>query len=409
MMDLVRTTKRRLMWFFAVLTMLFLLLFVVAAYLTVSQSVMKEKEDELMAMLSDKSLSRLIHEAEEPHEKPFNHNLFAIVGTSGNILEKQGDGIEAMIDGWTPNILETKEVDQDNREYLLAGKPVRGGGYVYSGVDVTEQKRVLNRLFMVLLILTILFTFAATLLSFIMAGKAIRPIIKSAERQRDFVNDASHELRTPLSILSAGFEILEEEKDRLSDFSRQTVDDLSGEVRRMSSLVNDLLVLARADSGKLVLEKKVLNLTNLVSRSVRSFSRIVEVDGISLTTDLKEEVYLKGDEDRLQQLLYLLLDNAHKYNVQDGHVHVSLKETGSEVILTVEDGGIGIAQEHQDKIFERFFRVDLSRSRTHGSNGIGLSIAAFIVEAHNGKVLLESKVGQGSCFTVVLPGLSNEY
>ena len=405
---MVRTTKRRLMWFFAFLTMLFLLFFVVVTYLTVSRSIMSDQEEKVVDMISEESLSRLIHEAGEPHEKPFDHNLFAVVGTSGNVLEKHGEGIEAMIDGWRPNMLETKEVDQDNREYLLAGKPVRDVGYVYSGIDVTEQKRVLNRLFMVLLILTILFTFAATLLSSIMAGKAIRPVIKSAERQREFVNDASHELRTPLSILSAGFEILEEEKERLSDFSKQTMDDLSGEVRRMSSLVNDLLVLARADSGKLVFEKKVINLTNLVSRSIRSFSRIVEGDGISLTSDLKEEVYLKGDEERLQQLLYLLLDNAHKYNVQNGHIYVSLKEANSEVILTVEDEGIGIAPEHREKIFERFFRVDLSRSRAQGSNGIGLSIAAFIIEAHNGRILLESKVGQGSCFTIILPGLSDQ-
>lgn len=399
---MINKTKRRLMWFFTMLTMLFLVLFVAVAYLSVSQSIMNEQKEKAVDMLTDESLSRLIHEANEPHER-LDHDLFAVVGASGIVIKSQGDGIEGMIDGWNPDQLETKEVDQDNHNYLLAAKPLREGGYVYTGIDITEHKQVLNRLFTILLILMAVFLFAATLLSYFMAGKAIRPIVHSYKRQQEFVNDASHELRTPLSILSAGFEIIQEEKDRLSNFSKETVDDLASEVKRMSSLVNDLLLLARADSGKFVLEKELFHLTHLASRSIRSFTTIVTAKGISITSDLEADVYFTGDEQRVQQLLYLLLDNAYKYNVEDGSIHVSLEVIDSEVILSVRDEGIGIPSEYQDKIFERFFRVDQARSREQGSNGIGLSIAAFIVEAHNGKLIVESEIGKGSCFTVVLP------
>ena len=405
MNSMVKKTKRRLMWFFAIITMLFLLLFVVLTYVTVSHSIMSDQKEQVVKMISDESLSRLIHEAGEPHEKSFDRNLFALVRTSGEVLEKEGDGIEEMVADWKPASLETKETDWNNREYLLAGKAISGVGYVYSGVDVTEQKVVLKRLFMVLLILTVLFTFAATLLSFFMAGKAIRPIIQSVESQREFVNDASHELRTPLSILTAGFEIIEaEDGDRLSDFSKQTVEDMSGEVRRMSSLVNDLLVLARSDSGKLVLEKERFNLSELIASSIRSFATIAEVEGIAITSKLEKEVYVVGDKERLQQLLYLLLDNALKYNVEGGSIHVRLSERDAEILMSVEDTGIGIAPEHQQKVFDRFYRVDQSRSRNQGSNGIGLSIARLIVEGHEGRIEVNSTIKKGTSFTIVLPG-----
>ncbi len=403
MNNMVKKTKRRLMWFFAFLTMLFLILFVVMTYVTVSHSIMSDQKEQVVKMISDESLSRLIHEAGEAHEKAFDRNLFALVRKSGEVLEKEGDGIQEMIADWKPTSLETKEIDWNNREYLLAGKAISDVGYVYSGVDVTEQKNVLKRLSTVLLMLTVLFTFAAMLLSFFMAGKAIRPIIQSIESQREFVNDASHELRTPLSILTSGFEIIEaEEGDQLSDFSKQTVEDMAGEVRRMSSLVNDLLVLARSDSGKLVLEKEQFNLSELIASSVRSFSRIGEAKGVSFTSKLKNEVYVVGDKERLQQLLYLLLDNALKYNVEGGSIHVQLSECDAEILMSVEDTGIGIAPEHQQKVFDRFYRVDQSRSRNQGSNGIGLSIARLIVEAHEGRIVLNSTIDKGTSFTIIL-------
>ena len=105
-----------------------------------------------------------------------------------------------------------------------------------------------------------------------------------------------------------------------------------------------------------------------------------------------------------KQLLYLLLDNALKYNVEGGSIHVRLSERDAEILMSVEDTGIGIAPEHQQKVFERFYRVDQSRSRNQGSNGIGLSIARLIVEGHEGRIEVNSTIKKGTSFTIVLPG-----
>ncbi|WP_171016903.1 sensor histidine kinase [Pseudalkalibacillus caeni] len=399
---MIKKTKKRLMWIFAILTMLFLLLFVVIAYIAVSNSILSDQKEKAIEMISNKSVSHLIHEANEPYERT-KGSLLAVVTPTGEIVHRHGESIDNIIKGWTPDSLESREIDEDNREYLFVAKPIEAGGYVYSGVDITQQKEVLNRLFTVLILLTVLFTFAAMGLSFLMAGKAIGPIINSFKRQREFVNDASHELRTPLSILSAGLEILEEEEENhLSEFSRQTVNDMSAEVRRMTSLVNDLLLLARSDSGKLVLVKEKFDLSGLVSRSVRAFSKVVQDNGLSITSEIQENVHMSGDRERIQQVIYLFLDNAVKYNQKNGTIHVRLTSTEKKVYILVKDSGIGIPPEHLTKIFERFYRVDKARSRNLGSNGIGLSIARFIVEAHGGNIEVNSTVGEGTSFLIVL-------
>ncbi len=404
MNSMIKKTKQRLMTIFALLTMLFLLLFVVIAYLAVSHSILNDQKEKVIEMISDKSLGHFAHELEEPGEKGMNGKVFALVTTSGEMVEKHGEDVEKIIKGWKPTDLETQERDAGNQDYLIAAKPIRHFGYVYTGINITPQKEVLSRLFAVLLLLTVLFTAAAMGLSFLMAGKAIGPIIRSVERQREFVNDASHELRTPLSILSAGLDILNnEERDKLSDFSRQSVDDMSDEVKRMTSLVNDLLFLARSDSGKLVMEKSEVDLSELVTRTIRSFSSVVKENHLTMTSEIQEGVHFFGDVERLQQLLYLFLDNAVKYNQTNGWIQIGLTATEKKIRITVQDNGIGIDLEDQKKIFDRFYRVDHSRSRTLESNGIGLSIAHFIVQAHGGHIEVESKVGEGTIFTIIFP------
>ena len=397
-----KKTKQRLMWLFAILTMIFLLLFVVIAYVTVSRSVLSDQKEKVTEMISDESIVHLLHESNESHDREMKVKLFAVVDSNGNVLKEEGDHIDQLIEGWTPESQVIVEKDEAGRDYLMAAKPV-GDGYVFTGMDITQQKEVLKRLFVVLLLLTILFTFAAMILSFFMAGRAILPIVKSAERQREFVNDASHELRTPLSILSAGFQVVEEEDHLLSDFSKQTMHDMSGEVKRMTGLVNDLLLLARSDSGKLVLEKEEFNLTDLISKSVRSFTKVAEEHHLSITDDLQENVRFIGDKQRIQQLIYLFLDNAVKYNCEKGSIEVKLSEAEKKVRMSFIDSGVGIAEEHKRKIFDRFYRIDKARSRTMGSNGIGLSIADYIVKAHKGHIEVDSTLGKGTRFTVVLP------
>ncbi|UOQ44552.1 ATP-binding protein [Halobacillus salinarum] len=404
MNPIIKKTKQRLMWLFALLTMLFLFLFVVIAYITVSRSVLSDQKEKVKEMVSDESIAHVLHEREEPRERVMNGNAMLFVTKDGEVIQQRGQNIEPLINEWMPSSLEIKEMDGTNGEFLIAAKPIGEAGYAYGGVNISQQKDVLKRLFIVLVLLTLVFTGVSMLLAFFISGRAIQPIIRSTKRQREFVNDASHELRTPLSILSAGFEVLESEnKEQLTPFSKDTLQDMEGEVKRMTALVNDLLFLARSDSGKLPMNKQTFNLSELVIQSVRSFSRVADENKVNITTDVQQDVLFYGDETKIQQLLYVFLDNGVKYNQAGGSIKVELNTSNKNLTLKVIDTGIGIAVEHRSKIFERFYRVDKARAREKGSNGIGLSIAAFIVKAHEGIIQVESEEGEGTCFTLIFP------
>ncbi len=224
---------------------------------------------------------------------------------------------------------------------------------------------------------------------------------KAFENQRRFVADASHELRAPLATLQGNLELLERAAN-LSEAERRAVwRDIRDEVRRLGRLVSDLLSLARAEAGQ-GLHLLPVELDRVVTDVLRSMRN--EVAQHRLVVEHLEPVQVMGDADRLRELLVILLDNAIRYTPPGGEIRVGLGHTpGPEVALSVADTGIGIAPEDLPHIFERFYRADKARSRATGGTGLGLAIARWIVEAHGGRIEVESQPGQGSRFTVRLP------
>lgn len=220
------------------------------------------------------------------------------------------------------------------------------------------------------------------------------------EGQRRFLDDAAHELRAPVTSLLGNLELVERARDLPEAERAEIITDVRIEAERLARLVNDLLVLARADAGqrpRLV----AVELDRLVVAVVREARPIA--DGVALGVGALEPVVVGGNADRLQQLLLILVENALRYTPPGGRVSVTLGRQGSEAILSVRDTGIGIDPEDMPRIFDRFFRADPARARIAGGTGLGLAIAKWIAEVHNGRIEVESTPGVGSVFRVVLP------
>jgi signal transduction histidine kinase len=217
--------------------------------------------------------------------------------------------------------------------------------------------------------------------------------------QRRFVADASHELRTPLTSIRGNIGFLRRVEDMEPADREAALADLTSETERMSRLVNDLLTLARADSGQ-HLPKTTVQLLPLV-REVARQARFLGDGEVEVSVDQVDEASLQGDSDHLKQLLLILADNAVKFSLPGGRVSLAARRQNGRLRLEVADSGVGIRSEDLARIFERFYRADPARSP--GGAGLGLAIARWIVQEHDGSISVQSMPGQGSLFTVDLP------
>ena len=224
---------------------------------------------------------------------------------------------------------------------------------------------------------------------------------KAFQRQKQFTSDASHELRTPLAVIEAE-STLALQKERPSSDYQQSLEIISQESRQMSSLIDQLLTLARADAGKEQWNFTEVNLGKLITNLSTDVEVLCQEKGLSFQLGQTQDLVVKGDEARLRELFMNLLDNAIRYTPAPGTVSVSLRREGQMAVVAIMDTGIGIPAEDIPFIFERFYRVDKSRSRAEGGSGLGLAICRHIAEAHGGKIEVESQVGAGSTFSVWL-------
>jgi heavy metal sensor kinase len=225
---------------------------------------------------------------------------------------------------------------------------------------------------------------------------------KAFQRQKQFTSDASHELRAPLSVIEAE-STLALQNERPANNYRQSLETISQEARQMSSLIEQLLALARADAGKEQWNFTKINLGKLITNLSADAEVLCQEKGLSFQLGQTKDLVVKGDEARLRGLFMNLLDNAIRYTPAPGTISVSIRREGQMAVVAVKDTGIGIPAEDIPFIFERFYRVDKSRSRAEGGTGLGLAICKHIAEAHGGKIEVESQVGAGSTFSVWLP------
>jgi heavy metal sensor kinase len=222
-------------------------------------------------------------------------------------------------------------------------------------------------------------------------------------RVTQFTADASHELRTPVSLIRTEAE-LALRRSRAEAEYKESFRHILLEAERTTSLIEQLLALARADSGREELHIQQVDLRSMMGGVVDGWRQVSTMQNLQFTTNIGDQsTFVMGDETLLRRLVDILLDNAFKYTPSPGSVHLSLEQKAENAVIVVQDSGVGIAKEDQNKIFERFYRVDKARSREQGGTGLGLAIARWIVIQHRGTITVESRPGEGTTFRVQLP------
>ena len=365
------------------------------------------------------------------------------------------DSSQSLLYGENPVTVESREISLENAviqklkvegvQYYIFDRKLDGDGLDglwLRGVVSEEQTRAemssITRLSLVLMPLLLIL---AVIGGYIVAGRMLRPIRKISETaeeigngsdlkkridvgagqdelhqlaagfnsmferldqafeiEKQFTSDASHELRTPVAVILTQCELILEEEKQPEEYQR-ALKVIERQSRKMSKLIQDLLMYTRLEMKTDKYRKEMVSFSKIVA-SVCEDMTLIRKHGITLTSQVQEEVDFPGNQLLLTRLLINLISNAYRYGKENGHIWVKLEKTASEVRLSVEDDGIGIAPEEQEKIFRRFYQAD--SSRTGEGTGLGLSMVKQIAEFHGGTVTVESVPGKGSIFTFLM-------
>lgn len=445
--DVFKSTQGRLTRIYSGLLLLFLILFSVIVYSVLYVSLLKNQEQELQTLVDQEA--RFIEDYLVTNEKSdlrgfqnqeivfagVNQFFYYVINSNGEILmgsesdqrlrpallrllgdrghgddeiRKETMEIEMSLGGRGKlREFNPPELKQNIRLMIASHSIYENGQYLgqlYVGKDITFAYQLFKWLLIILLIIGIIFIGVAIFMSAVMSKRAMIPISKAFARQREFVADASHELRTPLSVLLSSVDAMEMTIDtKKEDFAGKLLSNMRQEVKRMTNLVSDLLTLARSDSNIIERRTETFDYLPHAVKAIESVRPLADSKKIALHLEAPERIMIVGDPQRLSQLLYILLDNAIKYTPDGGDVRLVLLEDGHELCIKVQDTGIGIKKEDHHRIFERFYRADKSRSRQMGGHGLGLSIAKWIVETHQGTIKISSEIGNGTTFIIQIP------
>ena len=230
--------------------------------------------------------------------------------------------------------------------------------------------------------------------------KAAEESQKSELIRREFVANVSHELKTPLTSISGFIETLQDGAAEDPEIRTKFIDIIAIETARLKRLIEDLLVLSDIESRR-DSDQQEFDVKTAIMNTVEALRPIADDKHITILMDLDEGCSIRGSVDRFRQMMVNLIENAIKYSDKDSRIWVNAKDKDGQLTISVRDEGIGIAPEHHDRLFERFYRVDKSRSKKAGGTGLGLSIVKHIAVLLGAKLSVESQVGEGTTFYVI--------
>jgi signal transduction histidine kinase len=276
-------------------------------------------------------------------------------------------------------------------------KAEKAYGQIIVFAEQTIEMRILERLTNISIIAAGVSCVVLFTLSLILTGWIIAPVKLAFDKQRRFTSDASHELKTPLTIISANVDVMQNE---IGDNGR--IAHIKTQIARMSKLIQNLLLLSKTEDGEAEAVKSQFNLSSLALNTALEFESLAFENGKQYSYDIAENISIVGDEGRIKELINILIDNALRYSVDSGIIKISLSLANGHPRLSVYNTGNGIAEDEKNKIFDRFYRSDVSRARETGGFGIGLSIAKAIVDAHKGNIKVIGEYGKWVEFAVRL-------
>jgi signal transduction histidine kinase len=422
-----RRSRRRLTLFYSLTMFCFLFVLLFGVHKSMEWAVASEQARELMDTANDVAYAQafliqhreLLFDDGSVYTGSRDRLFFYVFDTDGRMLNfsRSSFFIEPFIldtiAGWKVAagdvaVFNKKSDNGQETNIMMTAHPIIVNGelqgMVYVGKDVTAMYNGLKKATYAVAFLAFFALAIATMAGHIMSGKAIVPMREAYEKQRQFAADASHELRTPLSVVMASADLLENDPSITSPFLKQVIADVRDEVKKMTKLVSDLLVVARSDNQALKLKMQKINMAAVIKQTLRLMQPLAEKKNICFHSEGLQAADIHADEQKIKQLVLILVDNAVKYTPENGSVTVTLDAVHDKdkIKLSIRDTGIGIPKEDQERIFDRFYRVDKARSREMGGNGLGLAIAQEIVNLHQGKIFVASEPGKGTIFTVVL-------
>lgn len=275
-------------------------------------------------------------------------------------------------------------------------------GYSIVFMDVTAQQKILTNLIYTFSAVALVMLGVIYLVSRYFAVRSIEPVKEAFEKQKRFIADASHELKTPLAVINTNADVLLANGDDTINEQSKWLHHIKSETERMRTLTNDLLYLTEMDDARSRTLHIPFNLSEAVESVILTMEAVIFEKDLSLDYDIEPDLTVTGSSEQMKQVAMILLDNAVKYANAKGSVSLKLKRHQGHIQLSVSNTGPGIPAEHLDKIFDRFYRADPSRSRQNGGYGLGLAIAKSIVEQHRGKIYARSVPNEKTTFYVQL-------
>jgi two-component system, OmpR family, manganese sensing sensor histidine kinase len=417
-----QATRQRLALWYTTVTAILLLTFASGFYFYVRTTLIERIDDTLSHVAEVVQRSLVIQPADRGQirvnvEESFRDNAIALeddhidlewFSPTGTVLwstfaEPLSAPMHFNPKGETIRISETQALRQIT-ERVQIGRQVLG--YLRVSHPWFEVTKPTRQLIWDLLLGTTLLIGIVGAIGWFLSGLAMQPIRESYQRLKQFTADASHELRNPIAVIQTNVQVALADPDPDPESQRNHLQVVERLTRRLGKLVDDLLFLARQDSGIIQSQRQAIALEKLLAEVAEEQSAIATEKQVFLELQI-EHLEIQCDRDQISRLFTNLISNAVQYTPTQGKIQLELKRVGASAQIKVIDSGIGIPEESLSKLFDRFYRVDPARTKTTGGSGLGLAIAQAIVENHQGQIQIESQLRQGTTVTVTLPAIED--